>query len=187
MKLSVDQCRNLVDYDCNTGIIIWKERGLEYFQSEKRSPEWLSRAWNAAYAGKVAFTAKSHGYFIGCILKKMVKSHRLAWAVHYGEWPDGEIDHINGDRADNRISNLRCVTSHVNRKNEGASKNNTSGYSGVQWCKQTNKWRAVIKHNYKNVHIGRYVRKEDAISAVKRKRSELGFHYLHGERDSFRD
>jgi hypothetical protein len=70
---------------------------------------------------------------------KQQKAHRLIYMLHYGYLPK-EIDHINGDRSDNRIENLRAVTRSENQCNRGVLANNTSGYPGVSWHKKSNAW-----------------------------------------------
>jgi hypothetical protein len=78
---------------------------------------------------------------------------------------DKQVDHINRDPTDNRKANLRLCTQRENGKNLSKKKNNTSGFSGVQWDKARNLWAAVIKSDYRNIHIGRYDTIEEAISA----------------------
>ena len=77
--------------------------------------------------------------------------------------PGMQTDHINGDKLDNRSSNLRTVTPTANGRNRDKNKNNTSGYKGITWVKSRKKWLAHIKVNYKLVNLGRFERIEDAI------------------------
>lgn len=81
-------------------------------------------------------------------------AHRLAWLYVYGEWPDAEIDHINGNTGDNRISNLRPATRAQNGANRGRQTNNASGVKGVCWHAQSGKWRAMIRISGKSRHLG---------------------------------
>ena len=90
-----------------------------------------------------------------------------------------DIDHINGNPLDNRKSNLRICTRAENMRNRGAQKNNTSGYKGVGWCKHRKKWHAQIKHNGKQIYIGRYKDKEEAARAYDAKAKELHGEYAH--------
>ena len=76
-----------------------------------------------------------------------------------------EVDHINGDKLDNRKMNLRLVSCQGNQANEKLSKNNTSGFKGVHWDKTKRKWGARIKVNYTGIFLGRYDNKIDAAKA----------------------
>ena len=89
------------------------------------------RRWRVRYDGKEALFAKHRkGYRAGGVDGQMVLAHRAAWAMHYGRWPTGLIDHINGDPADNRISNLRECNNAQNLAN-GAARAGTSKFKGV--------------------------------------------------------
>ena len=94
-------------------------------------------------------------------------SHRLAWLFVYGKWPAGEIDHVNGDRTDNRIQNLRVVTRAENNQNIRTAKRNnkSSGLLGVTHILRNNKWRAQIMVARKKLHIGLYDSPQDAHNA----------------------
>ena len=104
-------------------------------------------------------------------------AHRLAWLFHYGEWPENHIDHINGDRSDNRICNLREATVKQNGENRKLHKNNTSGYRNVRWKKERNKWEVSIRHNRKLHSIGLFSNLDDAIDAAKKARDQLFTHH----------
>jgi hypothetical protein len=80
---------------------------------------------------------------------KKLRAHHVIWCWVHGEWPSGEIDHINGDRDDNRIANLRLATVAQNRTNKTISSNNTSGYKWVSWHKASKQWRAEVWHRGK--------------------------------------
>ena len=82
-------------------------------------------------------------------------------------------DHINGNPLDNRKSNLRICTQHQNTCNNKIPKNNTSGYKGVTWDKSRKKWAALIKFNYKSIHLGRFEDKLKAVLAYNEKAKEL--------------
>ena len=108
--------------------------------------------------------------------------HRVAWFLHYGEWPEGQVDHINGIRDDNRICNLRCVTNIENSRNAGVRKANTSGYVGVGVHKATGTWQAYINIDgvRKNLGIFRCV----TSAAIAREKASIaaGYHPNHGKR-----
>ena len=172
--IPIETLLQLLNYNPETGEIIWKPRPIEMFSCER-----FQRRWNTRYAGKRALTAKSTGYFAGPILGKTFKLHRVIWAMHYGEWPD-YIDHINHDRTDNRISNLRSVTLAENMKNQTVYKNNVSGVSGVYWSARDGVWMARISIGGIDKHLGTFRKKDDAIIARRQAEAKNGFHPNHG-------
>ena len=91
--------------------------------------------------------------------------HRVIWALHYGCWPKQEIDHINHDRSDNRIENLRDVSPRVNQLTKPMCKNNTSGAKGVRWRKDRRTWQAYSGVFGKFKSIGHFASQEDAVNA----------------------
>ena len=103
--------------------------------------------------------------------------HRLAWYFVHGYSPY-ITDHINQNRADNRIANLREVTNSGNNKNCGISKNNTSGAVGVAQL-PTGNWRANITVNYKSIHLGMFKTMEEAITARAIAKQKYSFHRNH--------
>jgi hypothetical protein len=96
---------------------------------------------------------------------KQHMEHRVAWFLHYGEWPEDLIDHINGNRADNRICNLRLATAQENSRNRKRPSNNTSGHKGVSWIGHYQGWQATIKFDGKNKFLGRFPTAEEAADA----------------------
>jgi len=148
MKIYVtqDRLKELLDYNSETGIFTWKvNRG-----GKKK--------------GSIA-GATSLGYRNIMIDSISYQAHRLAWLYVYGKWPERDLDHINLERDDNRISNLRDVSDSENKQNQKMYKTNTSGYKGVHWSKYDNKWRASICHNYKNHYLGTFDNPLDASKA----------------------
>jgi hypothetical protein len=107
-------------------------------------------------------------------------AHRVAWALHTGAWPDAQIDHQDGDKLNNAISNLRSVTQWENTKNAALSSHNTSGVTGVAFDKRSGKWRARVHHNYRDVFCRLYSTKEEAIAARRVAEKDYGFHQNHG-------
>ncbi len=106
--------------------------------------------------------------------------HRLAWLYMYGEWPVGDIDHINGIRDDNRLINLRSVSRQENLRNRRTGRNNTSGVMGVNWDKSLGKWRSSIGIGGKTKHLGVSHYKWDVICLRKSAEMKYGFHLNHG-------
>lgn len=162
--------RNLLDYNPVTGILTWKPK-----------PEAFHAAahWNNHYAGKEAGSARGDGYRRISINGKGYSSHRIAWLLHYGTVPT-EIDHVNGKRDDNRIINLRNVTTAENRKNHAKPSNNTSGVVGVVWSRAIRRWNAQIKVNRKCIFLGSFATIEEAAAARKCGEVAFGFHENHG-------
>jgi hypothetical protein len=175
--------RQLIDYDPETGALVWRVRGVSFFTDGKKSAIQSMRRWNTRYAGKAALNYKgTAGYFKGVIFGEAYLAHRVAWAIYSGSWPGNEIDHINGDRLDNRIANLRSATRQENGKNVSIGSRNTSGTIGVHWEKRTLRWVAQIHKNGKNKFIGRFKSKDEAIEARAKASAEYGYHANHGRK-----
>jgi hypothetical protein len=117
-------------------------------------------------------TSKSAGYIAPRINGKTVIGTHIAWFLYYARWPKECIDHINGDKLDNRIENLREATKAQNNRNVG-SKGGSSKYCGVAWCKSKNKWEAYITFNRKKKHLGRYSEEIDAAMAYNKAAIEM--------------
>ena len=143
--LNAEEVRQLMDYDPKTGHLTWRRRSGV---GPGRDAQW--NVWNGANAGKRAFTAKAaNGYLVGAINSKTYYAHRVAFAIANGRWPEGFIDHINGNREDNRACNLREATVSQNRANSTRGKQN--GLRGVRQV-ASGKWQARICHE----HIGTF-------------------------------
>jgi len=171
-----DDLPEMLSYDEETGVLTWKHLPPRMFRADQ-----YYRAWNTQFSGKEAFTTvHSAGYRHSQIRGKNYLAHRVAWALKTGKWPDGEIDHVNGDRADNRWANLREVSHGENSKNTGISRQNKSGVVGVFWNEANKKWRAYIHADGVTERLGEFVRKADAIKARKAAERRLGFHPNHG-------
>lgn len=127
-----------------------------------------------------AGTVNKDGYVCICIDGKYKYAHRIVWEHFMGKIPDGmTIDHINHLKGDNRIENLRLATYTENNRNQGLSKNNKSGFAGVFWESDRNKWSARINVNKKFIRLGSFEKKEDAIRARLQAEKYYGFHENH--------
>jgi hypothetical protein len=147
--MNIDTLKSLLSYEPDTGVIRWIAKGKGKIKK------------------KAAGTLLHSGYLGICIGPKRWQAHRIAWALHYGNWPKEQIDHINGDKTDNRACNLREATNSQNGKNLGLSKANASGCKGVSFEKYTGRWKASIRVDGKSISIGRFSDIQDAIAARK--------------------
>lgn len=168
-------------YDADTGRLFHKEK------TGNDNSRFLSVAsWNRRFAGKFADgKLDTHGY--RCVRAqegKYRRAHRVIWQIVHSVTltPDQQIDHINGDRADNRITNLRVVSNKQNHRNTKLFSNNTSGAHGVVWSKQKQRWLARIRQGSKQVHLGSFLDKSEAIAVRAKAQLERGFHPNHGVR-----
>ena len=149
---SPEALRQLLRYEAKTGKLFWKDRHEASFTETR-----LWKRWHTLYSGKEAFLMTSRqGYKEANINGVGMKAHRVAWAMHYGEWPSGWIDHINGVRTDNRIDNLRIASGSENAMNRKLPVNSTSGFKGVSWDKESRKWKAHIKRDGVKRSLGRF-------------------------------
>ena len=146
------------------------------------NPDTGELTWKTGYryAEKVAGCLNTAlGYWQIGFMKKRYYSHRIAWVIYYGIEP-AFIDHINGNRADNRICNLRSVTKAENHRNSKRFSNNTSGVTGVWPTSTPGQWRASITINRKNIHLGCFDSLEAATAVRKAAEVDYSFHENHG-------
>lgn len=169
--------RQLFRYE-ESGRLYWEPRGPEWYLG--KIAEARSKAWNNTHAGKEAFWPDRLGYRIGALMGHRISAHRVIWAMHNGKWPEGEIDHINGNPSDNRIENLRHVTRQGNARNQRRFANNASGHTGVYWVPHLQRWRSTIKVDNKLLQIGYFNIKAEAVAARLDAQAKHGFHPNHG-------
>lgn len=138
-------------------------------------------SWNTRHAGKPAFAHRNGvGYLHGGLLNEKLLAHRAVWCLTTGRWPSETIDHINGNRRDNRICNLRDVPHAHNCRNQPLSKVNTSGFTGVHFDAARNKYAAHITVDGRTLHLGRFDTLADARLARQQANTKHGFHNNHG-------
>lgn len=186
---SIDFLRAVLRYEPETGNLYWQTRCASTFsESAVGGAKAAALRWNKQFAGRLAMaTANGQGYRSGTLSCRKFLAHRVAWALHCGAWPTGEIDHINGIRSDNRISNLRVVGGSENHRNKGLPSNNTSGCIGVRFDRRGRKkpWVAAIGINGKSIALGMFATKGEAIAARKAGERKYAFHPNHGRQAKF--
>ena len=160
--LNLEEIVDVFDYQPDTGLLFWKVSG------------------QGRQMGK-PIGSLSKGYLNVQFGGRNRRVHHIAWLICYGEWPLGQIDHIDGNRANNRIANLRIVNNQVNHKNMKRFSTNTSGCTGVSWSESRRKWCAYINVG-KMVMIGRYASFDEAAKARKEAEAQHNFHQNHGRR-----
>lgn len=142
-KLTRKYLKEVMSYDQEIGIFTWNVR--------KDVP----KNWNKKYAGNIVGWNHSHGYKQICINYKKYFFHRLAWFYVYGIWPK-EIDHIDRDKANNKIENLRDVSHIRNCYNRDSGKKALSGYKGVSYDKRYGTWGANVRINKITKYLGTF-------------------------------
>lgn len=178
--ITAEHARKILDYNPETGDLVWKYRPLRSFSSPPHG-----KSWNSRNAGKVAGSTywqdgKYTGYTRISIGGRRYPAHCLAWLIHYGEKRQGVIDHIDGDGTNNRISNLRDATRSENSKNARVYSRNTSGLCGVRYIPHKRKWEARITSEGVRTRLGYHYTIFDAACARRSAEVSMGFTDRHG-------
>lgn len=160
-ELTQARLHELLRYDPKTGDFFWKVQTN-------------SRALVGMKAGANSLSGKpDNNYRVINIDKRVYRAHNLVWLYFYGVFPTNVIDHINGKRLDNRIENLRDVTRQQNSWNlQKAKRNSKSGYLGVDWKSERNKWRSQIRIDGKKTLVGYFNTAEEASAAYQQAKQE---------------
>ncbi len=157
---SVEILNEVFAYDETTGELTWKKVPIERVVRSK--------------IGQIAGAVMVNGYRTVCVNYQKCLAHRVIWKMMTGTDAPFSIDHVDGDRLNNRFANLRAATQSQNGMNSKMRKNNSSGIKGVYWGQ--GKWRAQISMHRKAFALGGFDRIEDAAQAVSQAREKL-----HGE------
>lgn len=160
-SLTQERLKQLLDYSADTGLMRHIGR-------------------SGVTDGSPAGTPDIEGYSVVRIDGVKHRANRLAWLYMTGEHPEGQIDHVNGIRSDDRFCNLRLVSNKQNGRNQRRQSGNKSGVTGVCWHKRYLKWIAQIRVDGKYIYLGMFSDIEDAAAARKTAEVEYGFHVNHG-------
>lgn len=165
---SPEYLRQRLRYEPETGKLFWRESAA------------FPKQCNTRLSGVEAGAMAKDGYLRVGINKKNYLAHRAIWAIYHNNWPDSDIDHIDGDKSNNRICNLRIVSKTENSRNSSLRIDNNSGVTGVYWDRLRNKWKAQISVNRRHLYLGAFTDLESALIARKCAEAEYGFHANHG-------
>lgn len=164
LLMSVGDIRDLIDYNPENGVLTAKVN------------------FSGRQAGSVIGSQTWQGYYAFSLFGKKCFAHRLAWLLHYGEWPSQPIDHINGIKTDNSIRNMRLCSLSQNQFNKPTQKNNTTGVKGVYWNKRDKRYVASVQFNGKKYSAGHHKDIDSAKEAVMKLREKLAGEFTnHGE------
>ena len=150
--------------------MITQEKLLEIFEYKDGGLYWkISPAHRVKVGDRFGALNKRDNYRTGAVKSKPYREHRLIYLYHHGTLP-AVLDHINRNREDNRIENLREATYSENSRNKKGHKNNTSGSRNVSFYKRLNKWRVQLNINGKNKHFGYFLNFDEACSVAEQTR-----------------
>jgi hypothetical protein len=151
-----------------------KEELHDLFEYRDGELYWRNHRSNKVRAGSKAGSIDGTGYHQINIKGKVYRVHRIIYSMHYDNLtPDLLVDHIDNNKSNNKICNLRIATSSQNSCNQSMNKNNTSGVKGVCWHKQHNKWYVQVQHKGKNFYGGLFDDFEDAKQKAEQLRNQL--------------
>lgn len=148
----LDYAKEHLNFNFDTGEVTWKK---------------YPKRFNKINKPIIAGSTHHSGYRTVVLQNKHYQLHRIIWGVYYGKMPDKCIDHIDLNKSNNAISNLREATNFQNGYNRNVYKNSTSGFKNVQWDAASSKWRVRVRVDGKRHHVGRFDNKDAAINAAK--------------------
>jgi len=156
-----------LSYDPTTGFLNWK---VPYKKRSLNTPVGTLHS-----SGYLLFSAGFSN------MAYSLRVHRVCWFLYYGKWPSCFIDHIDGDRINNKLDNLREASFTENAQNSKKAINNNSGFRGVSWCKERGKWSARIRTNGKYKYLGRF--DCPTVAALAYDKASLKYHGDFGKRN----
>lgn len=150
--ITYEIAKALFDYNPDTGLLTWKFTSQSIKEGEEVGTDLSSPISNTKYRGVVIF-------------RERYKVHRIIWLMQTGDWPKGDVDHIDGDGLNNKWDNLRDVTHSQNLMNAAVRSDSTSGYKGVSYDKARDRWYAYINIDGKRKMLGRHKTMQEAVNA----------------------
>lgn len=163
---SPEALRALLAYNPATGALIWRPRDAETLAAHGLDTPDDLPLWNEHHAGTNACHGDDgRGYLVVRIDGRRYKAQRVAWALHHGSWPAGQVRFVGADRSDLSIGNLRVSALTPARQPGGMRINNRSGATGVHWRRSKRRWRARISVDGQRVELGEFSRFGDAVRA----------------------
>jgi hypothetical protein len=161
--LTQERLMEVLSYDSDTGVFVWRQK--------------RGRQVN----GSVAGSPHNAGYWSIRVDGRALLAHRLAWMYVHGDWPS-EIDHINGDRRDNRIANLRHVTRQQNCRNAAMRSHNQTGVNGVAYYQRYRRFRVIMTVDGQSRYLGSFKTLDEAAEVRKSAEAGIQFSERHGKR-----
>lgn len=160
--ITIHELTRRIEYDSTTGMIRWK------VPTHKN----CSKDWTRGHLSDGYYKVTIHGVDYSVAV--------IGWALSFGDWPVGIVDHQDGNTLDNSLGNLRLTTPHGNMRNRKLPKNNSTGVHGVYYVKRTGKYKAGIVVDNKYIHLGYFTSIDNAAKARQAAETEHGFHINHG-------
>jgi hypothetical protein len=164
----LEYLKQALRYNKKTGILTWKKRPREHFKTDS---SW--KCFASQFAGKQAGNINKRGILVLEMNGITYAAHRIAFKMANGRDPIGEVDHKNMKKTNNKISNLREASHSQNQHNTTLRKDNSSGFKGVSFNKEENKYRSRINVNGKEIFLGSFISPESAFEARKKASNDL--------------
>lgn len=168
-EVPVETLREALSYDPESGVLTW------LWRASRRGCQ------NAKYAGKAAGYLNKNGYVSIRVDGVLLLAHRAIWAHVHGKWPEDEIDHRNGVKSDNRISNLRSASRSDQLANAKRRCDSKSGIRGVCWDAREGRWLATINKNKRQIRLGLFDKIQDAKAAYTKAAEEIFGEFVRRE------
>lgn len=158
-----------------------QEEANELFHYKDGLLYWKKKAWKTGpdLTGRIAGAINGNGYRHVMVNRKIILQHRIIFLMHKGYVPK-MIDHIDRNRLNNKIDNLREATARQNQANRKIGKNNTTGFMGVSFSKENKKFVAGFRYNGKHINLGLFKTAEDASNAYKKETIKLFKEFANG-------